>query len=155
MSRLMWALKGIIVGWDVVEPTRSPSELDSRGIRWMCPAAHITMEESSGAKENEGYVPIGALMLVASYVRPYQMLRNVPVWRSLIVIERSRMKMPCLRGNAYLSTNASLSLTLRTNARVRPSRDNSGRLAPPGEEDTSVSVTPVVRFLEKMAYMPE
>ena len=55
---------------------------------------------------------------------------------------------------SHLKTKACLSLTRRTKASVRPSRDNSGRLAPPGKESTMISVEPVVKFLWKIAYMP-
>ena len=55
---------------------------------------------------------------------------------------------------SHLKTKACLSPTRRTKASVRPSRDNSGRLAPPAKESTMVSVEPLVRFLWKIAYMP-
>jgi hypothetical protein len=54
----------------------------------------------------------------------------------------------------YLRTKASLSLTLRTNASVRRSRDSSGRLAPPAEESTRRLVVFAVKLYSKIAYMP-
>ena len=48
-------------------------------------------------------------------------------------------------------TRASLSRTLLTNASVFLSLDNSGLVAPPGEEETRVVVLLLVRFVSKIA----
>lgn len=95
---------------------------------------------------------MGALTLVRSWLRPYHTLCMVPVSISLYILS---VILCDVKVKTYMRTRASSLRTRRTNARVLPSLESSGRLAPPGDEDTRVSVAPLVRFLEKIAYIPE
>ena len=80
------------------------------------------------------------------------MLRMVPVSKSLWHTLDQNFTYNI--ETTYLKTRASLSRTRRTKAKVRPLRESSGRVAPPGKALTRVVVCFVVKFVEKIAYVP-